>query len=368
MDQIIKSIALYLPQYHPIPENDEWWGKGFTEWANVTKAQPLFQGHQQPRLPADLGFYDLRVPEARQAQADLAKQYGVHGFCYWHYWFGGKRIIERPFMEVVASGQPDFPFCVAWANQTWSGTWHGLSSKKLLIEQTYPGEEDYKVHFYSLLDAFKDPRYIEVNGKKLVLIFQPMDIPHPKAFTDCWRSLALKEGLKGLHLVGMHMPTNWDAGAYGFDAFVQYWLKEEEHRPLSFIDKVALRLLKKDLEKQRREKRKLPLFVSYPSYIQKYPGHHLKPNEYPLIYTDWDNTARSGTNGWMFRDFSPALFEEVCYKGFVATDNKQADEKIVILKSWNEWAEGNYLEPDLKYGHAYLQAFSNALKRYHARV
>jgi lipopolysaccharide biosynthesis protein len=367
MQQVIKSLALYLPQFHPIPENNEWWGKGFTEWTNVTKAQPLFKGHWQPRLPADLGFYDLRVPEARAAQAELAKQYGVYGFCYWHYWFGGKRIIERPFNEVVASGQPDFPFCVAWANQTWSGTWHGISSNKILIEQTYPGIEDYTAHFYSLLPAFSDPRYITVNGKKLVFIFQPMDIPNPKAFIECWQTLAVKEGLQGLHMVGMHMPTDWNAGAHGYDAFLQYWLREEDHRPLSFTDKIALRLFKKDLEKQRKEKRKLPQFVSYPSYVEKYPGHQLKANEYPLVYTDWDNTPRSGTKGWMFKEFNLELFEEVCFKSFVATDNKPADEKIVILKSWNEWAEGNYLEPDRKYGHGYLQAFSNALKRYHSR-
>lgn len=361
---LIKSLALYLPQYHPIPENDAWWGKGFTEWTNVTKAKPLFEGHWQPRLPADLGFYDLRVAEARAAQADLAKQYGIYGFCYWHYWFGGKRIIERPFLDVVASGQPDFPFCIAWANQTWSGNWHGLSNKKILIEQTYPGMEDYISHFYSLLDAFKDPRYIEVNGKKLVFIFQPLDIPDPKLFIDCWQNLARKEGLNGLHLVAMHMHTDWDPAQYGYDAIVQYWIKGEEHRTLSFTDKVIRRLLKVDLDKRRKEKRQMPQFVSYPSYAEKYPGHQLKPYEYPLIYSDWDNTPRSGSNGWMFRGFSPSLFEEVCYKAMKQTDNKPNEEKIVIIKSWNEWAEGNYMEPDQKYGHAILGAFSKALQRY----
>ncbi|MFY8004508.1 MAG: glycoside hydrolase family 99-like domain-containing protein, partial [Chitinophagaceae bacterium] len=155
MNKNIKPIAFYLPQFHPIPENDTWWGKGFTEWTNVAKAQPLFEGHWQPRLPADLGFYDLRVAETREAQAAMAKQYGIYGFCYWHYWFGGKQILERPLQEVVQLGKPDFPFCVAWANQTWKGTWHGLSSNKVLIEQTYPGKEDYEAHFNAMLPAFK---------------------------------------------------------------------------------------------------------------------------------------------------------------------------------------------------------------------
>lgn len=364
MDDQIKALALYLPQYHPIPENDEWWGKGFTEWTNVTKAQPLFKGHWQPRLPSDLGFYDLRVPEARKAQADLAKQYGVYGFCYWHYWFGGKRVIERPFLEVVASGQPDFPFCIAWANQTWSGTWHGLSNKKILVEQTYPGEEDYKQHFYSLLDAFKDPRYIEVNGKKLVFIFKPMDIPDPRAFIHCWQNLAKKEGLKGLHIVAMHMPTEWSAKEHGYDAMVQYWIRENQHRTRSFTDKVIRKLFKIDMAERRKEKNNLPDLVSYKSYVNRYPDNPLKADEYPLVYADWDNTPRSGSNGWLFSDFEIELFEELCYKAFAATANKPADEKFVILKSWNEWAEGNYLEPDRKYGHACLEAFQRALHKY----
>jgi hypothetical protein len=364
MSSKIKSLALYLPQYHPIPENDHWWGKGFTEWTNVAKAKPLFKDHWQPRLPADLGFYDLRVPEARQAQADLARQYGVYGFCYWHYWFGGKRIIERPFTEVVASGQPDFPFCVAWANQTWSGTWHGLSNNKVLIEQTYPGTEDYSLHFYSLLDAFRDPRYLEVNGKKLVFIFRPMDIPDPRQFIDCWQQLAIKEGLKGLHLVGMHMQQDWRPWEYGYDALVQNWIPRSQYRHSSIWDRIAHQVLRRDRAEEQRRKKKLPEFISYKQYVERYPHSPLLSTEYPMVYSDWDNTPRSGNVGWMFRDFSPALFEEACYKAFKGTENKPEDEKFVILKSWNEWAEGNYMEPDQRYGHAYLKAFQNALFRY----
>src|SRR6266498_1716919 len=159
----IRLIAFYLPQYHPIPENDEWWGKGFTEWTNVAKARSLYRGHRQPNLPADLGFYDLRLAESRFAQAELAQKYGIEAFCYWHYYFGnGKRLLERPFQEVLSSKKPDFPFCLAWANQTWTGIWHG-SPNKILIEQIYPGLEDFKQHFYQVLPAFTDDRYLRID-------------------------------------------------------------------------------------------------------------------------------------------------------------------------------------------------------------
>ena len=154
-----RLISFYLPQFHPIPENDRWWGRGFTEWTNVTKAKPLFKGHYQPRLPADLGYYDLRLPEVREAQAELARNAGIEGFCYYHYWFGGKQLLEQPFNEVVASGKPDFPFCLCWANQTWTGVWYG-APHRTLVEQTYPGREGHRRHFLALRRAFLDERYL----------------------------------------------------------------------------------------------------------------------------------------------------------------------------------------------------------------
>jgi len=356
----IRSIALYLPQFHPIAENDQWWGKGFTEWTNVTKAKPLYKNHWQPRLPADLGFYDLRVAEAREAQAELARQYGVYGFCYWHYWFAGKRVIERPFAEVVQSKKPDFPFCIAWANQTWSGTWHGLSNKKILIEQTYPGPADFERHFYAMLNAFTDPRYIEVNGNKLVFIFRPMDMPSPLLFTNTWQELAIKNGLKGIHFVGMHMPGNWDFKAYGYQAFSEAGpLLHKFGNGASMIDK-AFDLLNIDIQAVKRRKLKLPVVVPFKNYVDRYPDHAMTPHEYPMIYPGWDNTPRSGADGWLFENSTPELFRELCLKAFKETGNKPKEEKIVLLKSWNEWAEGNYMEPDVKWGHAYLQAFKDA--------
>jgi hypothetical protein len=363
----VRLIAHYLPQFHPIPENDTWWGKGFTEWTNVIKAKPLFKGHWQPRLPADLGLYDLRVPETRIAQAKLAMQYGIEGFCYWHYWFGGKRILERPLQEVISSGEPDFPICLAWANQTWSGTWHGLSNDKTLIEQIYPGQQDYRDHFYANLQAFLDPRYIQVNGKKLFFIYQPLDIPEPKQFIDIWQNLAMKEGFNGFHFVGMNMIPEWNPKAYGYDAVVQYWSQrgQSQYRNLTFFDKMRLHFFGLSNLDKLRVKKKMPLKLSYEKLVRGYPHVPLRSDEYPSIFSDWDNTPRSGSDGWLFEDFSAELFEELCFKALKATSNKPDEEKIVLIKSWNEWAEGNYLEPDQKYGHACLDALKKALNRFY---
>ncbi len=198
-----RVIAFYLPQFHPIAENDIWWGAGFTEWTNVAKAKSLFPGHRQPRVPADLGFYDLRVAETRAAQAAMARDCGVEGFCYWHYWFGnGRRILERPFHEVLASGEPDFPFCLAWANQSWTGIWHG-NPGTTLIEQTYPGPADEVAHFEWALPAFRDPRHMRVDGKPIFVVFAPHDLPSTTSFIAHWRALAREAGLPGVYIIAI---------------------------------------------------------------------------------------------------------------------------------------------------------------------
>ena len=215
------SNCAYLPQFHPIPENDEWWGKGFTEWTNVARARPMFRGHVQPRLPGELGFYDLRVEEVREAQADLARRHGITGFCYWHYWFAGRRLLERPFDEVVGSGNPNFPFCLSWANQSWSGVWHGAPDR-VLIEQTYPGEKDDLEHFSNLRRAFEDPRYIRVAGRPILCIYQPGQLPNAAQFVERWQKMAHDAGLGGLYLVAglgesdynSHVKDGFDAAAY----------------------------------------------------------------------------------------------------------------------------------------------------------
>ena len=363
MNKNIKPIAFYLPQFHPIPENDEWWGKGFTEWTNVTKAKPLFEGHYQPRLPADLGFYDLRVTETRNAQAQMAKDYGIYGFCYWHYWFAGKQILERPFREVVISREPDFPFCLAWANQTWEGTWHGVSNDKVLIEQTYPGIKDYEAHFYELLTAFKDPRYIEVDGKKLFFIFKGLDLPDSKIFIDCWQALAQKEGLNGMHFVGMHMSEKNNFQDYGYDAIVEDLRPWGELKEISVNENTLFNPLLFFTKKDK--KGKAPRSFSYNDLVELNHKKEIAEKEYPLLYCDWDNTPRCGSDGWIFNGFSLEMFEKNCERVFgQASKKNDHNNRYVIVKSWNEWAEGNYLEPDQRYGLGLLRAFKRALESF----
>lgn len=361
----IKAIAFYLPQYYPIPENDEWWGKGFTEWTNVTKAKPLFKGHYQPKLPSELGFYDLRVPEVRQAQAELAKSHGIYGFCYWHYWFGnGRRILDRPFKEVLESGEPDFPFCLAWANESWSGIWHGLKNK-ILMEQVYPGKADYENHFYELLRAFEDKRYIRVNDCPLFMVYKPESIPDLDVFVDTFRNLAIKNGLPGLHLVATNVSPDWNASLNGFDA-----LTLSNHAKLEHVksDKFVIKKYRKYINK--------PFFASVYKKILKIPTHIYSYREamryfinndvtnslyYPIVIPNWDNSARSGLNSFILHGSTPQLFKEVLSKAVEKIADYPDENKILFIKSWNEWAEGNYIEPDLLWGRQYLEAAKEVL-------
>ena len=346
----VRVLSFYLPQYHPIPENDLWWGKGFTEWSNVTQARPLFRGHHQPNLPADLGFYDLRVPEVREMQSQLALDHGVDGFCYWHYWFGnGKRLLERPFDEVLHSGKPAIPFCLAWANQTWTGIWHGLKDH-VLITQEYPGEDDQRRHFYHLLPAFQDERYIKIDNKPLFVVYIPDGIPETKRFTALWNELAVKNGFNGIYFVGIHY-MGWDHLKDGFDA-------KTIHQPSHYV------FVHQERRKNNRGNRltrllagKKPNIFSYPELIDTYDFSQFRGKDFiPTIIPNWDNTPRSKYSGWVFQGSSPELFKQHFRDCLDYVMNHQQGEKIIFIKSWNEWAEGNYLEPDQRWGRSYLEA------------
>ena len=217
-----RLIAFYLPQFHPIPENDQWWGKGFTEWTNVTKARPLFPGHYQPHLPSDLGFYDLRLPEVREAQAAIARQHGIHGFCYYHYWFNGRRMLEQPFNDVLALGQPDFPFCLCWANENWTRNWDG-GHREMLVPQSYSAADDHR-HIDWLLRAFEDPRYIQIDDRPLMVIYRPRQLPNIHQTLDIWREAAVKRGFKGLYIcrVENFADERGDPTRLGFDASIEF--------------------------------------------------------------------------------------------------------------------------------------------------
>jgi lipopolysaccharide biosynthesis protein len=351
-----RLIAFYLPQFHPIPENDEWWGKGFTEWTNTAKAKPLFSGHYQPHVPADLGFYDLRVPETRMAQAEMAREHGIEAFCYYHYWFAGKRVIERPFAEVLESGKPDFPFCLCWANQTWTGIWHGAPNK-VLIEQTYPGNDDHRNHFDFLLRAFMDKRYVTVDGKPLFIIFQPLEIPEVKKMTDMWREWAEHAGLKGLYLVGFSWSPLFVPQEFGFDGSVA------EGLPFRWAASVSRRRPIKWLMKKVQAKMGKPTVYSYDKIIPKLMGDRIPNNvEYPCVVPNWDNTPRSGKNGLVLHGSTPELFRIHVRKALQIVEKYPSEHKIVFVKSWNEWAEGNHLEPDLKFGRGYLKVLKEEIE------
>lgn len=351
-----RTIAFYLPQFHPIPENDSWWGPGFTEWTNTAAARPLFPGHRQPDLPADLGFYDLRLAETRSAQADLARQYGVEAFCYWHYWFGGgKRILERPFAEVVASGQPNFPFCLAWANQSWTGIWHG-APKHVLVEQQYLGAEDDRAHFDAILPALRDDRYLRVDGKPVFYVFRPEHLPQPAMFIDRWQEMASKSGLRGLYLVAEVSdllgggPKYTNVKADGFDFGVYQRLPADLNR----WSRARMKVIRKSLggpEIYPYSDRP----IAWPDEID--PGIHQ-----PTVYPNWDNTPRSKRRGLVLHGATPDRFGVQVRDAVQRLAARPAEQRLLWVKSWNEWAEGNHLEPDRRYGHGWLKALQRGLQ------
>jgi lipopolysaccharide biosynthesis protein len=350
-----RVIAFYLPQFHPIPENDEWWGRGFTEWTNTAKAKPLFRGHYQPHVPADLGFYDLRVPETRKAQAGMARDHGIEAFCYYHYWFAGKRLLERPFNEVLASGEPDYPFCLCWANQTWTGVWHG-EPHRILIKQSYPGNEDHLKHFRLLLRAFSDSRYVTVDGKPLFLIYDPLEIPHIKNVIDLWRDLAHKSGLRGLYLVGFSWDPTIPLAQHGFDASVTQRLpplkqKISAKNPIQWALRTLYLLNGK------------PTVYAYRKIMfDLLHEQNSKTEDYPCTIPNWDNTPRSGKKGLVLKDSAPDLFRMHFKNAIQRVRSYPIEHRIIFVKSWNEWAEGNHLEPDLKFGRGYLNVIKEELE------
>lgn len=353
----IRTFALYLPQFHPIPENDQFWGAGFTEWTNVARARPLYRGHVQPQLPGELGFYDLRLAETRIQQARLARSHGIEAFLYWHYWFAGRRVLERPFNEMLASGVPDFPFCLGWANHTWAGVWIGADDD-ILIEQTYPGVDDYKRHFDALLPAFLDPRYVRIAEMPVFLVFRPMEIPDPLVFCETWRERANAAGLKGIHLIGVGPPW-WRAIDFGFDAVVPLWVPE---RSGSLWRRIVNRL---PLWLGNRLKR--PTVYQYQWYADRSVSRSLGKSEagweYASLMPNWDNTPRSGTRGVVLEGSTPELFGEQVRRIIEVYEENQVeqDNRILVLKSWNEWAEGNFMEPSMAYGRRYLEVFRDVV-------
>ncbi|MGG0287660.1 glycoside hydrolase family 99-like domain-containing protein [Peribacillus butanolivorans] len=345
----MKPIAFYLPQFHQIPENNLWWGQGFTEWTNTRKGKKLFPGHYQPREPYQDYYYDLTDETARKWQAQIAQKYGIYGFCYYHYWFKGKRLLEKPFNEVLRTGEPHLPFCLSWANEPWTRRWDGWIHD-VLMPQDYGNEEDWKEHFDFLLTAFKDERYIRVDNKPLFIIYRPDSIPRCKEMLLYWSNLAKQYGLEGIYFVatlnGFPIPE-----VAGFDACLEF-------EPL------------------------YTLVHGGPNFQRVVDGYHQKFNvldydqlwscildrtdikknikTFPGAFIDWDSTARVGNRALIFKGSTPEKFSYYLSQQIQKAVNISNSE-FLFINAWNEWAEGTYLEPDKKYGYQYLEAVKRAL-------
>lgn len=364
MSKIQKSptvISVVLPQFHPIPENDEWWGKGFTEWTNVVKARPQFPGHYQPHLPSELGFYDLRLPEARQQQAELAAEHGISGFCYYHYWFNGRQLLNRPFDSILKSGEPDFPFCLCWANESWGRSWTGIE-REILIEQTYSIEDD-ETHFHAILPALSDPRYIRVNNCPLFIVYRADKLPNPQKTFDLWRNIAARSGVGDLCLAqfeadGGH--TAIDPKTLGLNLSIEFtpdWRRLGGQYYATPKARLAMKLglLSKGYGRHR--------VCDYKIMIEKILSKPTPPYPYIRCVTPgFDNTARRPHNATILLNADVGAYEDWLIKAVEWTEiNNQPHEQIVFINAWNEWAEGNHLEPDSKNGRAYLEATRRAI-------
>lgn len=365
----MKVLAYYLPQFHEIKENNEWWGEGFTEWTNVAKAKKLYKNHYQPHIPKDLGFYDLRVEETRIKQAQYAQKYGISAFVYWHYWFGnGQQLLERPFQEVVKSGKPDFPFALAWANHSWyNKSWKNSTElnhaeTKLLIEQKYLGEEDYKQHFYTFLAAFKDHRYYKIQNRLLFVIFDPYSFADFENFKITWNKLAQQEGLPPFYFVAHTYDPNQYIkiqNNYTYDAIniATHW-EPFKHDYLTLRQRI-----------QNRIKRilNIPVLnrIEYSKALQLMDTPIFEKAEiFPTLIPNWDNTPRAGVNGRIMDNCTPELWGQHIDSIYNRIKHKDEASQIVFLKSWNEWGEGNYLEPDLLYGSKHLEVLKTKLNLY----
>ncbi|WP_293744069.1 glycoside hydrolase family 99-like domain-containing protein [uncultured Pedobacter sp.] len=361
MEKILRALAIYLPQYHPIPENDEWWGKGFTEWRNVVKGKVIVEGQYQPHLPADLGFYDLRLPEIMEEQAKLAQDHGIHGFCFYHYWFNGKRLLEMPVNNFLLAKKPDIPFCLCWANENWSRNWDGKFNESL-IKQDYSEQDDLDHIKYLFEDVFSDDRYIKIDGKPVFVIYRPSLFPNINKTIETWQAEAKKYGYPGIYTVFF---WGFDAGVepkkWGFDAAAQFTPNK-----MSFVRKRAI---------FSELMRKLGVFaplrsrflvIKYKEVVDFYKKFVFPKNFrlFPCVTPMWDNYVRRREKGGTILTHStPELYqdwlEDVCER-FEPT----GEENLVFINAWNEWAEGNHLEPCEKWGSKYLEATAEVLKKY----
>ena len=371
-----RIIAFYLPQFHPVAVNNKYWGEGFTEWTNVAKAKPIYKGHYQPQIPADLGFYDLRLPEIREAQANLARAAGIEGFCYWYYRFDkNTRVLDMPIKEIMRLKKPDFPFCIGWANHDWSNkTWKKTKRFQqdiYFFKQQYLGEQDYTDYFYEILPLFKDQRYINVDGKPLFYVYDPDAIPDITCFINLWNHLAIQNSLNGIYFVARadscgKAPVIYHKNfirqsfkrynhyiSLGFNAVNSYSFRRAEVLSTGYVKKVW-----------RQIQRKLLGYAVNKHDYGKIMSHYYTDEDsldyvFPTIMPRRDRTPRSGKNALIYSNSSPEKFRKALREALKKISKKPDEHRIIFLDSWNEWGEGSYMEPDIIFGHQYLNVLKD---------
>lgn len=358
-----QKFCFYLPQFHTIPENDEWWGKGFTEWTNVKKTKARFKGHHQPQTPADLGFYDLSDPNVQQQQAKLASEYGIDGFIYYHYWFHGKRLLNKPADNLLKSQKPDFPFAFCWANETWTRAWDGLE-KEVLIEQTY-SSEDHLEHITFLIKSFKDDRYIKINGKPLFLIYRPSHIDSLEFFVNALNTAAIESGYPGIYICGVRSSfrneAELDKTRHLYDGIVDFQPNAEDFPEPDDLFTKLVTLLKRVLPDNFYQTLKIKgrgnKLVNYKKLVEYKKNNQLDIHEkvYPCIFPSWDNSPRRST-ATIIQNDDPNLFRDWYLHACTQIEGNQVNEQLIFINAWNEWAEGCHLEPDTLMGHQFLEA------------
>lgn len=370
----MKLIAFYLPQYHTIPENDVWWGKGFTEWTNVKKAKPIFKGHVQPKVPLNENYYNLLDDSIKIWQAKIAQEAGIYGFCYYHYWFNGKMLLEQPAEQMLLNKDVDINFCFSWANEPWSRSWQGKTSD-VIMPQEYGVEQDWKDHFNYLLPFFKDERYIKEGNKPVFIIYKPDIIPNCFEMKNCWEILAKENGFNGIYW-GFQFPTCFRDRKYerGFDFGIEFeplytrMAEESFVSPsgikgkLDFFKKHPYLFLRYSYKKFKNDYYNSPIMYDYTKtcevMVKREP---LFENAVPGIFTGWDKTPRNGNKATIYKNSSPDIF-----KKYLEMQISRAGEvyhtEYLFITAWNEWGEGAYLEPDEYFGMDYLEAVKESMK------